>query len=529
MTFLYRDRRLVEPVEEDELYENNTYYLDVEAIPDSTDVIFKSSALANHLSWVPSNRIAELKITNHIGTICISNVEFDVKSKKFLTELSGKQQVETIINEITGYSKAIVYSSDSPSLVTRETNWDTPNVSDLHEFNYYYQVCCNREYLSNLKESFDLVKKQPNFIYDEILDESFIWEINEPSQELILDLIKNSSNAVCIKSTPALNNSPFANKSCPASKLSFLPTIVNETKQVLSYNTTENQFIKFVFQHIESLSKRVVNQLPKSRLISYRSKNLLEETKDILSDPFFDQVDNLNNIPLYSSVLQFRLGYKEIFEHYNKSKFFFSPLFHEQLGDLTSELKDIATLYEIWCFYYLAHLVLGNDILKSTLDLTVENGEVIYEAILENDTFIVCYNKSFTRVNKESYSLTLRPDITIIHKETGNICVFDAKYRIDTSSNDGVKGSSKYKAADIHKMHTYVDAITNCQSAVVMYVGNTFSFFQKGKYDKRIKSTSIDFDFIGVGAIPAIPGNTNSELQMIISKYFSSNMPGNDT
>jgi len=83
-----------------QLLENNTYYIDFES--ENSDEItdeLKRSKLKSFVNWQTGNRFASITITNFIGNIFFFGNTYDIKSSKFLTELSGADQFQTLLND----------------------------------------------------------------------------------------------------------------------------------------------------------------------------------------------------------------------------------------------------------------------------------------------------------------------------------------------------------------------------------------------------------------------------------------------
>ncbi|WP_273627309.1 nuclease domain-containing protein, partial [Pseudomonas aeruginosa] len=59
---------------------------------------------------------------------------------------------------------------------------------------------------------------------------------------------------------------------------------------------------------------------------------------------------------------------------------------------------------------------------------------------------------------------------------------FDAKYRLHwlTSLEDAQDDEASFVRADMYKMHTYRDAITDMKAAFVVYPGTEFVFCERG-------------------------------------------------
>jgi predicted component of viral defense system (DUF524 family) len=109
----------------------------------------------------------------------------------------------------------------------------------------------------------------------------------------------------------------------------------------------------------------------------------------------------------------------------------------------------------------------------------------------------------------------LRPDATVIIKTKENTVklIFDAKYKVD-QKNRLEKNELHVKQEDIHKMHTYVDAIENALFSFVVYPGTEFYFFERNINSPTRKSIDEIQSFDGVGAIPLTPDNIEQYRQL---------------
>ena len=79
-------------------------------------------------------------------------------------------------------------------------------------------------------------------------------------------------------------------------------------------------------------------------------------------------------------------------------------------------------------------------------------------------------------------------------------------------------------------MHTYLEAISDVQFAMVVYPGTKFYFYEKNSF-LFAKETIEDIEkFYGVGAIPLIPTDSNSKLllQRFVDKIKTSILPDKD-
>jgi predicted component of viral defense system (DUF524 family) len=212
------------------------------------------------------------------------------------------------------------------------------------------------------------------------------------------------------------------------------------------------------------------------------------------------------------------------------------------------EIKDIAELYEMWCFFEVQRRVsgaLGREPIEAQSERVDHFGarlgwglRIAWGSGLE-----LFYNLSFSNSAKakadrrRSYSLLLRPDIVlrIPHGPNAGDHIFDAKFKVtriaDTIPNDqtddvGVderleaeERRGVFQQADIYKMHTYRDALPSAKSVWILYPGSEFRFFdvEHGRVDQAAKLGATPN---GVGAVALQPG-AEGELGVVIGRLVT--------
>jgi predicted component of viral defense system (DUF524 family) len=232
------------------------------------------------------------------------------------------------------------------------------------------------------------------------------------------------------------------------------------------------------------------------------------------------------HLPAGSTVLQQRRGYKEVFRHFSKLRLAARvPLPKTLVQDLL-EAKDVALLYEIWCYFAVCQgleNILGPA--SSAHSPAVKSLEVAVSWEFEvqwRDGTRVSYNSSFYRLGKglgSSYSVGLRPDISILVPDGPNagLHLLDAKFKLQKlesvmQEDEDVEVETEerqgtFKRADLYKMHTYRDAIPEARSVWVLYPGTEMKFFPVvGPIAKLIEELPLELD--GVGAIPLTPSKS---------------------
>ncbi|MGG1518760.1 DUF2357 domain-containing protein [Paenibacillus oryzisoli] len=296
----------------------------------------------------------------------------------------------------------------------------------------------------------------------------------------------------------------------------FTPIKMFETLKYETIDTPENRYIKHFLTEVENLCETLFVQLKEKvskenaneSVFNSSLKELtgwLDLLEQYLSEPLWNQIQQLNHIPSNSQVLQKRNGYRQILQFDLRLQLGLKLSWHPNMAleQTLADVRPIYELYEIWCFIKLRKICVDifgvekeNSIIKVEKDLFSINlkkgreSKTIFTKKYEDKlvTATLFYNKEFQHhklKSEMSYSLTLRPDCSIrlvIDKKEQSFETFihfDAKYRInflkDNIEKDEVEGFSKNE--DIVKMHAYKDAIRGSSGAYVLYPGTEESLY----------------------------------------------------
>ena len=320
-------------------------------------------------------------------------------------------------------------------------------------------------------------------------------------------------------------------------------------EHVHSNDTQENRFLKFALAEI---AKKYDTLKRKIEALENSSDALLEEMnatqrrmQSLRRHPFFRSVGLFQGFNQESLVLQKAVGYADVYRTWTLLRRAYS--LHEGLFRLQS--KDIATLYEIWCFIEVSHIVKeqlgisGEEVDHRnrmemgglfTWDLGkgeqsrilfrrdgIELAELIYNpkhTEQENDTTSVGSFVVKTVAQKPDIVLQLvKDDIQTGMKMT---YLFDAKYRIDSNKN-GVD----YPPDDaINQMHRYRDAIYYQQGQGVPLkkevVGGYILFpGSGGPLDVQAATFYKSIKEVNIGAFPLRPKDQKN--RKLLSDFIS--------
>lgn len=251
----------------------------------------------------------------------------------------------------------------------------------------------------------------------------------------------------------------------------------------LNNDTFENRFLKFALQSLSDKHKSLASQILQHPNITDERRREIEsavEEMDALNfHPFFRTVGPFKGVTHESLILQNDTHYSNVYRTWLILQQSYS--LNEGLHNL--ETKDIATLYEIWCYIQLKEIVrtqLGdgieidnesrvemNGIFGSELGkgdksrILFRNGDVELAELIYNPTQGDNDHRDINIDNLVSRTVPQKPDIVLrlTKKEPESdlklTYLFDAKYRIDGK----VKGIDVPPEDAINQMHRYRDAI----------------------------------------------------------------------
>jgi hypothetical protein len=515
MRTIFTDSDLKNRVSGNILLEGATYYIDTSE--HSRGVIEQwllDEQLYAFTTYHSRNPVVVLKLDNVVGVVNILGEQFEVRSTKLLDGHHGNDQFKLLLDEVMTMSSQLTFNLKGVSFGKRERLF-SHRWNELEMLDYYYQLVFQYPKNSNLEALLNQCIRHPNVMPASELKTVPFHKSRQIVHRYWADVARFSTFSN-LKEGHHLTRAPLAKKVAKVSGKTLIPDLVLNKCAANSRDTRENQFLKYFLQEIQTICQRV--------LLTHRDRDMLRKATllhhkiiRLLQNPFFEAISSLSIIPGSSSVLLMQSGYREIYYHYIQSKLDFRPLIAEQGRILhNARLKNIATLYEIWVFYKLASVWFSDETITETfLGRTLEHGTFLESYKWESKSFKLYYNKTFSRKNKGAYSVNLRPDIAL-ETADGTWYLFDAKYKFASVPGDDDNELLRVvKAEDVHKMHTYLEAIDKAKAAVVIYPGTETVFYEKtGDVYHR------PFDIFaarGVGAIPLIPRTDSTRL----STYFN--------
>lgn len=309
----------------------------------------------------------------------------------------------------------------------------------------------------------------------------------------------------------------------------YLPIQAEITKKRVTFDTTENRYLKYmmctIINKLNEIKKRY-SKYSRSEDVNFTSKidKMILEINSSINRSFLKSIGTCKPVNSTSLVFTMAAGYRDIYKYYLMLKK--GLTLNGEVFRLS--MKDLALLYEYWCFIKINALLkkkyrlVRNDIIKVERDgvfVRLKKGKtakVTYENPRNGERFTIAYNSKMT-----SKTIAQKPDNVLSIEKTGSDIkysyIFDAKYKIDTAGErNSYRDYSKTpgpKEEDINTMHRYRDAIIyenkdehkfqkEIFGAFVLFPYNNEEEYRNHKFYKSIEE-------VNIGGIPFLPSSTN--------------------
>jgi len=319
----------------------------------------------------------------------------------------------------------------------------------------------------------------------------------------------------------------------------YTATHLVETRKQPSYDTNENRFVCWALERIVAKLKELKKRWKRNNrtpdpLLLERIDRMTAQAERLLKTDFLREVGSLKQMSV-TLVLQMAPGYRDVYRCYlmlMKGLSIQSDLFR-------LSMKDVAQLYEYWCFLKLNEL-LGRkyklvkqgiiQVNRSGIFVTLDrsrSAQMVYENPINGEQFILYYNS--LPESEKTPTLNQRPDnvLTLKKKDAGKIkeykYVFDAKYRLNSadvgSSYHRTYGQPGPEEEDINTMHRYRDAIVYQEKGTGEYERSMFGAYVLFPYSNEQLYKEHHFyksiELLNIGAFPFLPNSTSLMEQFL--------------
>jgi len=308
-------------------------------------------------------------------------------------------------------------------------------------------------------------------------------------------------------------------------------------KQV-TYDTKENQLTKYILQ---STAKKLINfkrnyarlQREIDTAIAVKIDGMIQGLARRCNSGFLSNVSPHEASSGMSLVFSMAPGYRDLYKYY-------LMLLHglSVTGDVFHiSIKDMALLYEYWCFIKLNSLMRNsNQYVLVSQDIVKVQGNGLYVSLVKGKASRVKYRN---RITQELITLSYNPkeiDVPTITQKPDNVLtlekkgvdiqyeyVFDAKYRINpalpgTDYYNSVSHTPGPEIGDINTMHRYRDAIVY-RSGASPFERTMFGAYVLFPYSNEAEYRNHRFfesiDKVNIGGLPFLPSATSMVTDML--------------
>lgn len=313
-------------------------------------------------------------------------------------------------------------------------------------------------------------------------------------------------------------------------------------------DTYENRFLKYAVAAISAQHTALGHKiLANADLSDNRRKEIIEDIEELDAlnyHSFFRNVGPFKGLTHESLILQQDTYYSNVY----RTWLILQQSYSLNEGMHSLETKDIATLYEIWCYIQMKEIVrkqLGDGVEidnSSRIELNgmfryelgkgdrsrilFKKGDVELAELIYNPVQGKSDNKEINIDNLISRTVPQKPDIVLRLTKTEHdnmklTYLFDAKYRIDGKDKNAVDVPPEDA---INQMHRYRDAIyyTEHEGSGLKkeVIGGYILFPGNGEPSKvQVARFYESIDEVNIGAFPLRP--KDEENRKLLDKFIS--------
>lgn len=311
-------------------------------------------------------------------------------------------------------------------------------------------------------------------------------------------------------------------------------------KQV-SYDTKENRLTKYILlsttRKLETFKKNYIKlQRKEDQAVIAKINGMVKEINRRCNTTFLADVEAKEASSGMSLVFSMAPGYRDLYKYYLILLRGLSIT-----GDVFNiSVKDLALLYEYWCFIKLNSMMKDQYELISQ-DIVKVQGNGLFVSLVKGSSSKVKYRNpengelitlSYNPKSGQVPTVAQKPDnVLSLEKKTVNQAgkkvkyeyIFDAKYRV----NPALEGSDYYNTIshtpgpetdDINTMHRYRDAIVYHNGADpyerIMF-GAYVLFPYANREEYRMHKFFESIEKVNIGGLPFLPSETSMVQDML--------------
>lgn len=433
----------------------------------------------------------------------------------FPTKIDYKEDYQRIVEDVTKEVYNVVFDFLKKTYLEYQQS-DRVNSSPVEFF-----AVINKIYKDFLRAA-DIIMAQPYHVLETAHEVVLSYKIKKTDTRTIRWIEKHSDQAKRIDGC-------------------ILVERAMGVKRQVTYNTKENQLTKHILQltakKLESFKKNYMRlQRKEDQAVIDKIDSMVKELNRRCNMTFLAEVSAKEVSSGMSLVFSMAPGYRDLYKYYLMLLRGVSIT-----GDVFNiSIKDLALLYEYWCFLKLNSMMKDKYQLISQ-DIVKVQGNGVFVALVKGSSSRVKYRNpengelitlSYNPKNKHVPTVAQKPDnVLSLEKKTVNRegkkvnyeYVFDAKYRV----NPALEGTDYYsfishkpgpEVDDINTMHRYRDAIVY-QNEAEPYERTMFGAYVLFPYGNEEEYRTHKFfesiDKVNIGGLPFLPSATGMVKDML--------------
>lgn len=480
-----------------------------------------------------------LSCGNTVGRITVPGLGLlEIRSGKW-----GDEHFEQMLTDLSAEASALPFSVDQPTGFPYDRSVLAREQIPYHLFVYLRHVlspAAPRE--ERLLPALEAIVRQPHQRFEDARRDVPLAAARRVDQPSLLRIAAGVGGLLRAEGVAA--RTPLAQVLG-----GHIPRVVNERQVTHSLDTLENRFVKSFLRLAMGVIERMRRDLSATKTSAPFRAQILDSCGQMeralapfVHHTMWDAVGAMTQVPTGSTVLQGRRGYREVYRHFVRLRLAARiPIDDDALRDLL-EARDIALLYELWCYFTMVRLVTGllgppRRADRPSVDRWRVEVPHRFEVRWANGVRLR-YNPHYVRGHSHgsSYSVPLRPDIALhLGGPSPRIHLFDAKFRLDKlaallpaadagadelAEEAAEERRGTFKRADLYKMHTYRDAIAGTKSVWVLYPGSESRFYACSGQRHTLPDLPSG-ELAGVGGVALRPEPTGDEtLRLLLAQIL---------
>lgn len=392
----------------------------------------------------------------------------EVLSPKFATAEAHHSFWNALVDEVFERLAFLPFAFETPTTVRVQPGHQSTLAVPSSLWTWHFFVSCGHE----LQRALARVEAQPHRTGRAEWERVPLWEHHIVDAEVCLDIIRSPDE--WLPAAPHARGYPIVQRLKGRLPQSIGARLIEET-----LDTPLNRWLCGAVQIWLEAARSLKAQIWWNR-VPIEKKCRVQDIENALQHTLqaFAAVQNSSSKVLSPGTMQSllrRAGYAEVWRLWQQFHQVPQPFWEHCRNAI--EVRDVATLYEVWAFFALGEAI--GVALNVTPRWELRTSDVVglhsrSVARFGNNRSLI-YNR-----RTRGYSTIMQPDFTWLDGDT--LIVFDAKFRLDrlaVAPDQSTLDSATVTHDDLWTMHAYRDAL-RARAAVAIYPGEASAFYDVG-------------------------------------------------